>query len=470
MSAIDTMRSALHHSEQLLPSEVTAKSETWLTRARNYPVFSRTWYRYRAQAWIGVFVIVDVIAFIVGLLADTDMRRMASAFIPFTLGGTALHLLGPAMAVWVRNRAYAGKKEVIALTLALLLGAACSYGVLLGVKYVTKLIAYGDANVEISVVGTLGASSKVPGSASASTSATSVEDAGASSANGQSNKQSNNQSNNQSNTSADSKDNKESSKIAQSPTLTLVMQVFSFLLVTSLITYTGGAIDLWYFFRQKKRLQEVLRQHELTAAQEARREAELRLSVLAAQVEPHFLFNTLAGVRSAILTEPERATAIVDHLVDYLRATIPQMRNDGSSAQARLKQQLEAASAYLGLMHARIPRLSYSVDSEVTDAALPPLMLISLVENAIKHGVEPKIGPVHVAVLAKQLQQDGQDMLELTVADNGVGFAGSSSGSGIGLANIHERLASMYGKRASLVLKALPEGGVAATILLPLEP
>jgi len=458
MSTIDTMRSALHHSEQLLPSEVTAKSETWLTRARNYPVFSRTWYRYRAQAWIGVFVIVDLMALVVGLLADTDMRRMASAFIPFTLGGTALHLLGPGMAVWVRNRAYAGKKEVIALTLALLLGAACSYGVLLGVKYVTKLIAYGNANVEISVVGTLGASSKVPVSASASASATSVADTGASSVNGQSNN------------SLDSKDNKESSKIAQSPTLTLVMQIFSFFLVTGLITYTGGAIDLWYFFRQKKRLQEVLRQHELTAAQEARREAELRLSVLAAQVEPHFLFNTLAGVRSAILTEPERATAIVDHLVDYLRATIPQMRNDGSSAQARLKQQLEAASAYLGLMHARIPRLSYSVDSEVTDAALPPLMLISLVENAIKHGVEPKIGTVHVAVHAKQLQQDGKDMLELTVADNGVGFAGSSSGSGIGLANIHERLASMYGKRASLVLKALPEGGVAATILLPLEP
>lgn len=222
----------------------------------------------------------------------------------------------------------------------------------------------------------------------------------------------------------------------------------------------------------KIRAEEKAKEAGMAAERESllRQVSEAQMQMMQAQVEPHFLFNTLAGVRSAILTEPERATAIVDHLVDYLRATIPQMRNDGSSGQARLKQQLEAASAYLGLMHARIPRLSYSVDSEVVDAALPPLMLISLVENAVKHGVEPKIGPVHVAVFAKQLQQDGLAMLELTVADNGVGFAGSSSGSGIGLANIHERLASMYGKRASLVLKALPEGGVAATILLPLEP
>jgi LytS/YehU family sensor histidine kinase len=249
----------------------------------------------------------------------------------------------------------------------------------------------------------------------------------------------------------------------------MVLQGFSIFITGGLLVYTAGAVDLWYFFRQKKRLHEVMRLQELKLAQDARREAELRLSVLAAQVEPHFLFNTLAGVRSAILTEPDRATAIVDHLVDYLRATIPQMRNDGSSAQARLRQQLEAASAYLGLMHARIPRLSYSVDSDVKDAALPPLMLISLVENAVKHGVEPKIGPVHISVHAKQLEQNGEAMLELTVADNGVGFAGSSSGSGIGLANIHERLASMYGLRASLVLKARPEGGVAATILLPLE-
>jgi LytS/YehU family sensor histidine kinase len=235
-----------------------------------------------------------------------------------------------------------------------------------------------------------------------------------------------------------------------------------------MFVYTGSGFDLWLFFRQRKKLAEALRQQELKRAQEARREAELRLSVLVAQIEPHFLFNTLAGVRSAILTEPARATAIVDHLVDYLRATIPQMRDDGASVQGRLAQQLEAAKAYLALMQARIPRLSFTVETEVVDAALPPLMLISLVENAIKHGVEPKIGPVHISVKARKLQRDGAELLELTVFDNGVGFGGTTSGSGIGLANIRERLDAIFGQRASLQLKARAEGGVAAIIVLPL--
>ncbi|MFZ6757659.1 sensor histidine kinase [Undibacterium sp. Ji50W] len=458
MSLSNAMSKQLHTSEQLLPSEVTARSETWLTRARNYPVFSRIWFRYRAQAWIGFFAIIDVLVLLVGWVADANMRKTAAVFIPLTLGATTLHLLGPAMAVWVRNQAYAGKKEVIALLSALLLGAACSYGVLTGASYATKYLVLGSGDVELAVAGSIDARPKstkdtkdtkdaVGKPASAVTPQASVAEIAEKPA-----------------------ESKEiSSKLEHTPALKMILEGFSLFVTSSLIIYTGGAVDFWYFFRQKKRMLEVMHQQELQQAQDARREAELRLSVLAAQVEPHFLFNTLAGVRSAILTEPQRATAIVDHLVDYLRATIPQMRNDGSSAQARLKQQLEAANAYLGLMHARIPRLSYSVDCEVSDAALPPLMLISLVENAVKHGVEPKIGPVHIAIRARRMEQDGTAMLELTVADDGVGFAGSSSGSGIGLANIHERLASTYGERASLVLKARAEGGVAATILLPLE-
>ncbi|MBC3916656.1 histidine kinase [Undibacterium sp. CY18W] len=451
MSFSNTMSKQLHTSEQLLPSEVTARSETWLTRARNYPVFSRTWFRYRAQAWLGFFAIIDLLVLVIGWLADANMRKTLAVFIPLTLGSTALHLLGPAMAVWVRSRGYAGKKEVIALLLALLLGAACSYGVLSGVNYATQYLVQGSPGVELAVIGSVSTRQKNTKDATGRLTTVTAQASVAETAERP----------------ADSKEI--DSKLEHTPTLKLILQGFSLLISSGLIFYTGGAVDFWYFFRQKKRMLEVMRQQELQQAQDARREAELRLSVLAAQVEPHFLFNSLAGVRSAILTEPQRATAIVDHLVDYLRATIPQMRNDGSSAQARLKQQLEAASAYLGLMHARIPRLSYSFNSEVNDAALPPLMLISLVENAVKHGVEPKIGPVHIAVHARRMEKEATPMLELTVEDDGVGFAGSSSGSGIGLANIHERLASMYGERASLVLKARAEGGVAATILLPLE-
>ncbi|MFZ6741934.1 sensor histidine kinase [Undibacterium sp. JH2W] len=445
MSATTRMRTALHTSEQLLPAEVAAKSETWLTRARSYPVFSRTWFRYRAQAWLGLFAIVDLLVVLISLLIGADLSKAAVVFVPLTLGGTALHLIGPAIAVWVRKQAYASKKEAVLLTLALLLGGLLSYGIFSGSNYLTKYLVVGGKDVSFAVGGTISATDKSEPKKVGTSPGVSVRPAQA------------------------SEQDQEVKKIEQSPALKIIMQGFSMLFIGGVITYTAGAVDLWYFFRQKKRLIEAVRQQELKAAQEARREAELRLSVLAAQVEPHFLFNTLAGVRSAILTEPHRATAIVDHLVDYLRATIPQMRSDGSSAQGRLKQQLEAAAAYLGLMQARIPRLSYSVDSEVSDAALPPLMLISLVENAVKHGVEPKVGAVHIAVQAKKIQQDSVDMLELTVADNGVGFAAASSGTGIGLANIHERLASMYGARASLVLKARADGGVAATILLPLE-
>ena len=127
-----------------------------------------------------------------------------------------------------------------------------------------------------------------------------------------------------------------------------------------------------------------------------------------------------------------------------------------------------SARAYLALMQARIPRLSFTVESDIADAALPPLMLISLVENAIKHGVEPKIGPIHISLVAKRLHRDGDEFLELTVADNGVGFGGATSGSGIGLANIRERLEATFGQHASLQLKARPEGGIAAIIVLPL--
>jgi sensor histidine kinase YesM len=235
-----------------------------------------------------------------------------------------------------------------------------------------------------------------------------------------------------------------------------------------IIFYQGSGFDLYTFFRQRKRLAESLRLQELKQAHEARREAELRLSVLVAQVEPHFLFNTLAGVRSAILTDPLRATVIVDHLVDYLRSTIPNMRDDGTTNQGRLAQQLEAAKSYLGLMKARIPRLSFEVTSDIKDAAIPPLILISLVENAIKHGIEPKIGPAHIEVTAKIIDQDDDKFLEISVIDNGVGFGGTTSGGGIGLSNIRERLESTYGKHASLTLKAQPESGVNATIILPL--
>jgi sensor histidine kinase YesM len=232
----------------------------------------------------------------------------------------------------------------------------------------------------------------------------------------------------------------------------------------------GFALPRWW--RERDGLAALARERELARAQAQRREAELRLSVLAAQVEPHFLFNTLAGVRSAIATDPARASEMIDRLTDYLRAAIPRLRADGGAEGATLGGQLEIVRAYLGLMRARMPRLAFEID--VAEALhrlpFPPLMLISLAENAVKHGVEPKIGPGRIVVDAR-VAADGR--LQVTVTDDGVGFGGAgggvTAGGGLGLANIRERLAQMFGERASLHLRTRAEGGVAASVTVPVS-
>ena len=447
-------------TEQPLPLEVSIRSDSWLTRARNYPVFSRTWYYYRFLSWVIPLSLIDLVVLTISALSGAPLDKVIMVVVPLSLGLLALGLLGTGLAVLVRKRQWPARKETIGLVVVLLLGAGLSYGLFEGSDKLCKWIAHDHirhGKIELFVSSkyhedaeegkatppklTAPASSTSP---SAPSSSSTKDLASASVA-------------------------AESHSVLSQETLLMLRDLIDFLFTCFVVSYLGGGFDLWLFFRQKKRLQEDRLARELKQAQEARREAELRLSVLVAQVEPHFLFNTLAGVRSAINSEPARATAIVDHLVDYLRATIPKIRRDGSSTQARLGQQLDAARAYLNLMQTRIPRLQFTVESTITDAALPPLMLISLVENAVKHGIEPKVGPAHIAVSAHQTDNAGQPYLTVSVSDDGVGFGGTTSGSGLGLENIRERLASMYGENASLVLKANPDGGVTAVISLPLE-
>ncbi|MBL8343597.1 MAG: histidine kinase [Rubrivivax sp.] len=243
--------------------------------------------------------------------------------------------------------------------------------------------------------------------------------------------------------------------------------------MTALATFTlagGFALPRWR--REREELAALALEREVARADAARREAELRLSVLAAQVEPHFLFNTLAGVRSAIATDPARASQMIDRLTEYLRAAIPRLRSDGR-AEATLGNQLDIVRAYLALMSARMPRLRFSIDvpTELLPLPFPPLMLISLAENAVKHGAEPKIGPVRIEVGAQRI---GAGRLQVTMADDGAGFdatgdGGPAAGAGLGLANIRERLAQMYGDHAVLELRTRAGGGVIASITLPAE-
>nr|WP_315212017.1 histidine kinase [uncultured Duganella sp.] len=196
-----------------------------------------------------------------------------------------------------------------------------------------------------------------------------------------------------------------------------------------------------------------------------RRLVEARMAALQAQVEPHFLFNTLALIGQLIETDPPQAARIHQNLIDYLRATLPQMRARGAGTLGR---QIEMSRAYLAIMQARMrARLAVSVDvpDHMLSATFPVMMLQILIENAIKHGLEPKIDGGRIDIRANV---DGQ-MLQVDVIDDGIGF-NVHAGDGLGLANVRERLRILYGQRAQLVIEAPLTGGTRASIRVPYAP
>ncbi|GAB3251010.1 sensor histidine kinase [Chitinimonas naiadis] len=194
---------------------------------------------------------------------------------------------------------------------------------------------------------------------------------------------------------------------------------------------------------------------------------EARMEALQAQIEPHFLFNTLASVDQLIQSDPPRASKMQQSLIRYLRSAMPQMREGG---RPTLGQQASLSTAYLEIMQVRMDeRLqpSVNVPDGLKSAVFPSMMLQTLVENAIKHGLEPKAEGGRLDIAAEI--RDG--MLEVSVTDTGMGFApkGSSSGGGVGLANIRERLKVLYSGRAELQIMIPTEGGTRATIRVPYE-
>jgi hypothetical protein len=190
---------------------------------------------------------------------------------------------------------------------------------------------------------------------------------------------------------------------------------------------------------------------------------EAKLMALQAQVEPHFLYNTLANVQALTEVDPAKANTMVGHLIAYLRNALPKMRESIST----VGQELELVRAYLNILQMRMgKRLSFeiSVPESLLATPFPPLMLPSLVENAIKHGLEPQREGGSVIISAQA--QDGR--LRLTVSDTGRGF-GDTVGAGVGLANIRERLTALYGETARLTLESNSPSGVIATIEVPLD-
>lgn len=225
---------------------------------------------------------------------------------------------------------------------------------------------------------------------------------------------------------------------------------------------------VWLQREQKLRLQAAAERSEAQAQTLKRQNIEAELRTLQAQIEPHFLFNTLANVLSLIDYDAPQAKRMLESFIEYLRASLDSNRR----TQATVGDELQVVERYLQLLQIRMgKRLHYAITADEAVKALPlaPLMLQPLVENAVKYGIEPNVEGGGVSITAR-LQGE---QLVLTVLDSGIGLAATSTarkGNGMALKNIRERLAVQYGDHAYLSLEAIDtEGniGTLATLSLP---
>jgi len=230
------------------------------------------------------------------------------------------------------------------------------------------------------------------------------------------------------------------------------------------VSMWGLLAAAWYFHQRWAERRARLHASELARHRLDAQVAEARLQALQAQVEPHFLFNTLAHVRHLYTADPALARRMIEGFCNYLRTALPQMRDQ----YATLGTEIALVAAYLDVQKIRMgDRLA--VEIAVSDAdrgrAFPTMMLATLVENAIKHGLNPLPEGGAVRVSAESSAQT----LRIVVADSGQGFS-TSRGTGVGLANIRGRLAALYGGAARVTLAPNVPRGIRATIEIPAAP
>jgi signal transduction histidine kinase len=229
---------------------------------------------------------------------------------------------------------------------------------------------------------------------------------------------------------------------------------------STLLSFAAAAtLHLW---RSSRDTREALGQESLRQFSIEQQLLHTRLSALRSQIEPHFLFNSLATIRHLQGTDPAAGSQLLANFVDYLRRVLPMTEH----GEVRLAEEIALIRRYLAIMSVRMSgRLQVHIDAPAAldELAVPPLALATLVENAIKHGLTPSPHGGRLEIRAAVVNGN----LRLDVFDDGVGLGTGSSGSGIGLSNVRARLATLYGMRGALQVAALPAGGVHAQLRLP---
>ena len=214
---------------------------------------------------------------------------------------------------------------------------------------------------------------------------------------------------------------------------------------------------------EEKKVDEIMAREKLKMVSSEKQLMQAQMRMLQAQIEPHFLFNTLANIQTLIPRAPDKASLMLDNFIAYLRQSLTASR----AQEGTVKQEVDLLRNYLELLKIRMGdrlQFEFEIEPDLQSASLPPMLLQPIVENAIKHGLEPKVEGGRVRISA---QRSGELMV-LTVADNGLGFSdhADSSGAGVGLANLRERLAVLYDGQATLtVADAAP--GTVITITAP---
>ena len=396
-----------------LPPDVIFRSASWYSSYRNYPAFSSPWFWRRSAFFVpGAAIVGFIQSLATWRLVDTETASVLTTF--NVLVWILIVVAGPTLATFVRHKHLPPQRERVGVVLAVIAGMAICFSA----QYAGNRLSRDYFMPRAVAAGTLPKSLAERASANSGIVA-----------------------------------------------LYIGWQAIVFFVLS-------GGFGLHAYFKEQneqQRWKELQRERDMESLRAQKVEADMQLTVLQAQVEPHFLFNTLASVHSLIGKDPRRAEATIEALVDHLRATLPKLRKGVGLTRSTLAEQIEVCSSYLAVMKVRMAdRLNcqINVPAALGSHPFPPLMLISLVENAIKHGIEPNAGGGTVSIIATELWDGGERRLAVSVSDDGVGLR-PGLGDGVGLANLRAQLAAQFGSRGQFSISGRAGGGTVATLVLP---